>query len=332
MEEIPNQSDTPEDKKGNILGRIEKDLNVPYAKDRLANLPSRDLHSLLLEVMDSKSKKTGVSEINTAIEENPNVIPSDIPQIDFVRFDTEAYSLLPNSFRSVDLSPLVPFATSVVLSGVSQKRILSTAKKTEVVSDPTTALALQCAKERIEKIKIELKNLDCVDLATSHRVVRQNKLVKEGQNQHFRSFTIMSASRDVGSEIFEKQKLKEQLTFILSLVKRLNETGGYSIQDVRVVLSDVGLDNKLIDIVGKPVFEELSVIFPDVCFSFDLDRKTNYYKSLCYTITAKNNKGESFSISGGGMTDWTEKLVGSKKEKLMFSTIGSEILCGKFKI
>lgn len=332
MEKMPNSSDGLSEKENTIIDRIEKDLGIPGVKEKLSVMANTDFQSLFLAIMESKSKKVGLSDLNSAIENSSYIISSEVPQIDFIKLDIEAYGLLSDSFKGIDLSPLVPFGTNVLLADINQKRILSTTRGSEVMSDPTTALVLHCAKERAEKVKKDSKNSETIKLATSQRVIRQNKLTKSGQKQHFRSFTLMSAGRDIGFEKFEKDNLKEQLVFVLSLCKRLNETGEYEIKNIKVSISDVSESKKLIDIVGKPVSGEVKELFPEVIFDFDLERKSNYYKNLCFIVTANNNKGKNFSICGGGMTDWTEKIVGSKKERLMFSSVGSEILCGNFKI
>jgi histidyl-tRNA synthetase len=239
---------------------------------------------------------------------------------------------LPPKYSGIELSPLMPFATNKVLANISQKRILSTTRNSEVVSDPSTALALYCAKRRAKKIKMDPKDSELVAMATSQRVIRQNKLKKEVQNHHFRTFTIGVAGRDTGFEKFEKDNLKEHLIFFLSLLKNLNQGGEYSIREISVIISNVGQKKELLDIIKDSVVAELIELFPEVTFKFDLERRSNYYNSLCYHITAKNKSSdEPFTVVGGGMSDWTAMLVGSKKEKFLFGSIGSEILGKYFK-
>jgi hypothetical protein len=315
-----------------ILNRIAEETGVPEIFDVLMKIPNTDFQSLLLELMDKKSFKAGIKEINFTLENNPFVETSKIDQLTFAKFDNLAHNLLPLEYKSVELSPLVPFATNRVLANISQKRVLSTMRNSEVISDPTTALALYCAKERANKIKKNSRDSELVAMATSQRAVRQDPIKKEGYSQHFRTFTVSVAGRDVGFEQFEKENLKKHLGFFLSLLEKLNESGDYIINDITVTLSDVEKKQpELLSIIKDTVVKELSETFSQVAFKFDVDRKSNYYKNLCYSISAKNKNGELISVAGGGITNWTEILIESKKERLLVGSIGSEILCGHFK-
>ena len=59
-----------------------------------------------------------------------------------------AIAALPHGFERLELSPVCPLGTSSVLGGISQDRVVATARGTEVVSDPTNVLALECAVRR----------------------------------------------------------------------------------------------------------------------------------------------------------------------------------------
>jgi hypothetical protein len=333
MEKIPTQKlDESQEKESAILNRIVEQTGVPNITKVLVEIPNTDFQSLMLEVLERKSDKMGIKEIFSSLEKNPFVAPSETEQSDFVHFDFLAYNLLPAEYKSMELSPLEPFGTNKILAAISQKRILSTTRNSEIVSDPTTVLALHCARERINKIRENPKDAELVSMATSQRIVRQNKLKKDVQRQHFRTFTVMDAGRDIGFETFEKENLKKQLTFFLNVLKKMNEDGKYSINEITVVISNVGEKEELLGIIRDSVVTDLSKVFPGVTFTFDLNKQSNYYKSLCYTIQAKNkNQTEPLTIVGGGMTDWTQKLVGSKKERLLFGSAGSEVLCKNFK-
>lgn len=335
MEKIPNQgAGTASSREGvskdKIIERIEQESGFPNIAGKLAEMPSTDFQSLFLNVVESKSDHVGVKEIREVFEKSPYIKSSEIDQSIFAKLDNIAYSLLPEGYAGVELSPLSPFGTNKVLAGISQNRVLTTTRNSEVVSDPTTALALHCANERSKRLKIDQKDSQKISAATSLRVSRQNQLKKESQRQHFRSFTVMSAGRDVGFETFEKESFTEHISYFLNLISALNSSGDYAIGEVRVKISDVSDKNTLLDILESSVVEILRTRYPNVEFPIDNERKSNYYNSLCYTILARNTDQQEFSLVGGGMTDWTQKLVGSKKERLLFGSLGSEVLCGNF--
>jgi hypothetical protein len=315
-----------------IVERIKEEAGIPKLVETLIDMPNTDLQSLLLEVFEEKADDTGVAEINTALERNPFVQMSSVDQRDLLRFDSIAYGVLPPMYKGVELSPLVPFATNRMLAGINQKRILSTTRNSEVISDPTTALALQCAQERAYRIKVNPKDATSVALAASQRVIRQDPVKKEGYSQHFKTFTLAVAGRDIGFERFEKENLLEHLRAFLTIIKLLNESGEYAINDITVAISDVSKRPGLLESIDTEVLKELQEVFTETTFTVDSDRASNYYKSLCYSIAARVAKDRAMmSIAGGGITSWTEMLVGSKKERLLVGSIGSETICRHFK-
>ncbi|MBO0727386.1 MAG: ATP phosphoribosyltransferase regulatory subunit, partial [Blastocatellia bacterium] len=71
----------------------------------------------------------------------------------------------------------------------------------------------------------------------------------------------------------------------------------------------------------------------EVRLSFNLRRLTGlgYYEGPCFHIKAKNERGETFAIADGGFVNWTRRLLGDSKERLMTSAIGSEFICRMFR-
>jgi hypothetical protein len=70
-----------------------------------------------------------------------------------------------------------------------------------------------------------------------------------------------------------------------------------------------------------------------VRFSFNLRRLTGlgYYEGPCFHIKAKNDCGQSFVLADGGLVNWTQRLLGDSKERLMTSAIGVELMCRMFR-
>jgi len=70
-----------------------------------------------------------------------------------------------------------------------------------------------------------------------------------------------------------------------------------------------------------------------VRLSFNLRRLTGlgYYEGPCFHIKAKNDRGEAFALADGGFVNWTQRLLGDSKERLMTSAIGAELLCRMFR-
>ncbi len=83
----------------------------------------------------------------------------------------------------------------------------------------------------------------------------------------------------------------------------------------------------------KEVMEPLSSIYPGVGFCFNLHRLTglNYYQGPTLHIKLQNQLNQTFMVADGGFVDWTQRLLTDKKERLLTSAIGIELLCRVFK-
>jgi hypothetical protein len=70
-----------------------------------------------------------------------------------------------------------------------------------------------------------------------------------------------------------------------------------------------------------------------VRFEFNLHRLTGlgYYEGPCFHIKLKNNLGQEFMLADGGLVNWTQRLLGDNKERLMTSGIGIELMCRVFR-
>lgn len=86
-------------------------------------------------------------------------------------------------------------------------------------------------------------------------------------------------------------------------------------------------------LIQEEVCAVLQGIHQDVDFSFNLRRLTGlgYYDGPCFHIKMTNDRGESFMLADGGFVQWTQRLLGDRKERLMTSAIGTELLCRMFR-
>lgn len=315
-----------------INSMIEKKTWISGACDKLSSLQNANFQSLLLDVLSKKAKSQEIKDINNALKTNPFVAKCDVDQKTFLNFDLLAYDLLPEQYQPVELSPLEPFGVNQCLAWINQKRIFSTTRNSEIISDPTMALALLSAQQRSELIKKDRENSDVVSLATSHRITRQEMPKKQWYTTHFRNFTISSAGRDQGFEKFEKQWLAEHFSFFIELFDKLNSSWKYNISDVTFVISNVNKNKpELMDIINGSVIENLRKRYPDISFKIDDSRQSNYYSWICYSIVAKNKDNQEINIWWGGFTDRTKKLTASDKERLLVGSVWTEVIAKLFK-
>ena len=89
---------------------------------------------------------------------------------------------------------------------------------------------------------------------------------------------------------------------------------------------------KRLQLLNDEVRQPLQEKFPSLSLQFNLRRLTglSYYQGPCFHIKASNGDGQQFMLADGGFVDWTSVLLADKKERLMTSAIGTELLCRVF--
>src|SRR5215469_5133838 len=97
---------------------------------------------------------------------------------------------LPPGTELVTLPPLVPLGTHAVLGPMSQDKVVTTMRATDVAADPTNALALEAAvRRKAGDVR------QTVRLAAFQRVVRAPK-PPPGNLPHFSLLGLVTAGRD----------------------------------------------------------------------------------------------------------------------------------------
>ena len=91
---------------------------------------------------------------------------------------------------------------------------------------------------------------------------------------------------------------------------------------------------KSLDLVGgenrlfQSVLSFLQEVEPDWPIEV-IESKQNeqeYYRQLQFKIVIPDLKGSNIEIADGGFTDWTQQLAGNRKERLLISGVGLELL------
>lgn len=368
------------------LERILSEIGIENIIEILSseNLTWKDLHTLLLYSFEKRIKNITPADVMKNYAENRFSTIADVNPKDITEIDKMLYSLLPQSFSAIELSPVNPIGVNTVLTALDPKITLATIRNMEVVGDPGMALAIECAhRRRLARTK---KDATETHLATSHRSLRmQNFPKKSGFTSHFKAFALASGARDlIGYNSFELRSLSSHLQIWLDFISRSSEIG-YKINNVSIIISDIRIIEKLIldgrinkeealcrtkdptfhpfqlysinlpsqincakdipithpeletyirelQFTEQKIIEPLKSKYPFAHFSFDLERCSGkgYYSGLCYRITAENSSNNKYSLAGGGVCDWTKKLLQSKKEHLITSGFGTELFC-KFK-
>ncbi len=308
-----------------ITRRIVEKAGIPGLVDLLASrISASDLQSLLIATYSRRAKSVKPSTVLAQYRTNRFVKIAHCSPADSSRFDSMAFSLLPRGFEAVELSPVSPFCASSALGPVDQNKVISTIRNTEVCSDSTNALALECAVRRAEKrdVKTDTK------LCASHRLVRAQRFDGPGLFPHFRVLCLCSAGRNRGNFEFEAESAIEHADYYVRVIKAAREAGFHAGR-IRVRFTPLSADAA--DVASRIIARELSERHADTEFETADRTTTGYYRFLRFNISVSSADGEELGIVDGGFTDWMEKLLNDRKELLFTSGFGTErfLSCSK---
>jgi len=316
------------DAEADILRRIERRLGVTGIADLLAErLPPADLQSLLMAVSRRRAGRTRPVDLLDRYERDRFVHPSTRDPAVLLALEQRAHQHLPAGYEVLALSPVCPLGTAAAITTVDQNSVLATTRGTEVVSDPTNVLALECALRRRALLASDRGSSERVRLAASHRTLRAQVWDDPRFSQHFALLGMCTAGRDEGGFQFESETLAEHLRFYVRLLRGLGDTR-VNPRTLRIDVTPIGPGRE--DILARTVIEPLAAEFPvaTVVLDHERDRALEYYRDVCVQISIDTPAGERLELVDGGFTDWTQQLLGNRKERLLTTGIGLELLSG----
>lgn len=311
-----------------IVERIEREAGVPGLVTILAErLAPTDLQSILLEVYRLRSSQLRPSAVLSNYETNRFVRPSAASPTQLASWEQVAFSQLPQEFEPLALSPVCPLGTNSVVASVAQDWAVATARNTEVVSDSTNVLALECALRRRELLRSNPKSTDSVHLAASHRLLRAQHYKNPHLVAHFSSFALCSGGRDQGGLQFELSALGLHIRFYFRALRAFLGSSvplHLSVTDFSQKSRERFLETQLLSRI-RSEFENVECAIDDQRTS-----GRGYYLDLCFHIHATTPSGQRLELVDGGAVNWTQEYLSNVKERLVISGIGSERLCVEF--
>lgn len=368
-----------------ILKSICEEIGIPNLIDVLSYTSFRRLKPVLINAWKNRvAIKTPANLLSEYEEKKQFYSVSSITQDKLYDFMQACFTAIPLYFDIVEMSPIVPLGTNSVLSRVSQNNSLSTIRGSEVVSDTTTQLALECAVQRKKLLASSLSLMQSVCLCSSQRVLRLQPFdSNKGYMQHFNLFGLCSGGRNSKSEAFAIKWIRTHISIILDILKSLKKFGldfaniTVSISDIKFLeqlisslsiprneviqhsldenydffkrfnvkfpreietISDVsvhdfeycGLPDKIayFSCLEEDIINPLRQRYPHVRFCFDFSRKAGmgYYQHICFHIFGTDRVGRCIQIADGGTVNWLGKLLKNRKEAMVISGIGSELV------
>ncbi len=279
-------------------------------------LPPTDLQTLMLDVARSRAQAVTPARLVQRWRHDRFVRPAAADPRLLAEVENRLWSLLPERFAGVVLSPVAPLGTTAALGTLDQNRVISTVRGTEVVSDPTNPLAVEAAVRR----SADRRMVGRVDLAAAHRVIRGQVFDGPGQFAHFALFALVSSGRDRGSGRTEAEMIVDHLRFYAAAVATIAPSAAVelTVSTFRRNAVDERLDELL---------PEVARIAPNVTVLPDTARThaRGYYTSHALGIGALHD-GQLADLGDGGLTDWTSRLLADAKERCLTSAISIERL------
>ncbi len=183
----------------------------------------------LLELARAQASRRAPLDLLARLEHDRFVQPSFLDQRLANQLDGLALNAAPE-FDALLLSPVAPLGTCSVLAPSSQDRTLSTTRGSEVVSDPTNVLALECAR----RLRAGAAH---IQLCSVHQVLRAQALPPQpGFSRHFRLFVLAEAGASEAEDGFELRAIGRQISCFMRFFTAAKSALGCRFSQRRLVV------------------------------------------------------------------------------------------------
>jgi hypothetical protein len=281
--------------------------------NRLAvGLTGSELQSLLLEVMQARAMARSANELVAQYGRDPFCAPAPVDLRAMLAIDSQLFAAS-ERFEAVELSPVAPMGTCSVVAPTHQNRVLSALRATEVVSDPTNVLALECA------LRLRAHPAVDVHLATSQRVIRAQPTPKlPGYGQHFRIFVLGSGGIERKDHAFTIDTIALHVRAILAGLARLEEQG-------------YALGRRRVEILASSQRQRLGDQLADLLDAGRAPLEHPYCSGgLRYRIWVTGPDGAEIPLADGGTFDWLSQLTSNRRAVFVGSGLGSQLIALRF--
>jgi hypothetical protein len=296
------------------------DMNRAMHDALTHGMPASELWSLLLSVLESRAAQRTPAAVRQQWTNDHRVQPCQVDQRTLNEVDRHLLSTAAD-FTALELAPLAPLAACSAVALTSQNRIVSTARGTEVVADPTNVLALECAARLHEAPDAIVK------LTTSHRCVRAQPVPDlPGFAPHFRMFCLATAGHERKDHAFVTEALLEHIRTHLAALDRL-EQHGYHFPGRRLRLlatpARAHLSQRIADALQATAIQNMPVTQQTL--------EHHYYDGLRFMIDVSTPAGDPVPLIDGGAFDWLRKLLANNRMAFVASALGSQLAAFLFR-
>jgi hypothetical protein len=290
-------------------------LGVAAFEQLASGLTGSELHSVLLPVMQQRARRRAPKEVLAQYQGDGFCAPSALDLRTSVALDAHLLAAA-DGFEALELSPITPLGTCTTVALTGQDRIVSALRMTEVVSDPTNVLALECA------LRLRGNPANEVHLTAVQRVVRAQPIRKRpGFSRHFRLFVLASAAQERKAHAFTVDTLVRHVQIMTRALDGL-EQQGYAFGKRRIEILATADKQALGDRIAEGLGGQ-AVQRP-------LDHP--YYSGgLRYMLWATATDGAELLLVDGGSFDWVAKLGSDRRAVYVASGAGAQVMALRFR-
>ncbi len=297
-------------------------LGAEVFEQLAGGLAGTELQSMLLEVMRRRAAARTPAEVLAQYRRDRFTAPAAIDQREAIAIDGHLLAGA-EGFDALELSPVAPLGVCSTIAPTDQHRVLSALRGTEVVSDPTNVLALECAV-RMRAGEGAGEGAGEVHLATSQRVIRAQPVPKlPGFTQHFRLFALGSGGVEAKDHAFTVETVARHVRVLTAGLDRL-EQHGYAFGARRVDVLAAPARAELGDRVAAALGDGIERARKPLAHAY-------YSGGLRYMYWVTASDGEQVPLGNGGTFDWLARLRSNRRAVYVASGLGAQLVAIRFR-
>jgi hypothetical protein len=293
-------------------------MAVPFPRALVEPLLSASVSSStpwLLELLRAQAARKRPRDLLAQFGRDAFVAPGPLDLRMAHRLDGLALAAA-DAYEALQLSPVAPLGVCSALAPTSQDRTLSALRGTEVVSDPTNVLALECARRSIDQPEQPQR------LCSVHQVLRAQPLpARAGHTRHFRMFALVDAGPGLAEDGFEVAAIARQIGVFDRLLDLAAAELPCVYPDRRVLVRTDAAHATL----GTRLCERLARELAHVALEQG-PLETAYYAGVRVSFGPRTAAGEWSAIGDIGVFDWMAKLTANRRMRFVAGGFGLQLL------
>lgn len=294
---------------------VRRQIDAAAFEQLASGLSGSELQSVLLEIMQRRSQARTPAQVLGSYQRDAFCRPAPVDPRTTLTIDAQLFAAA-HAFEAIELSPVTPLGTCTCVALTTQNRVLSALRGTEVVSDPTNVLALECAARWREQPATP------IHLTTSQRVIRAQPVPNApGYSHHFRIFILASGGIETQAHAFTIDSMVLHIRAMLDALDRL-EQHGFTFGARRV------------DILATPeraqIGDRIAAELGPIATRDTLDH-AYYSGGLRYKLWVTQPDGTQLPLIDGGTFDWLAKLTSNRRAVYIATGAGSQLIGVRFR-